>query len=74
MASRYFSKLRPIGKPGIAPSPGKDGAPGAEAAKMKVRERTADWPDPGPHWKGSFNSMMKSHVVKTTAKKGGLEA
>lgn len=74
MASRYFNPLRKIGTPGPTPAMGARGTPGAEASKMTIRERTANWPDPKPHWKGSFNSKTKAHVVKTTAKRGGLDA
>ena len=74
MASRYFSKTQPIGKPGTPPAMGQRGTAGAEASKMTIRERTANWPDPTPHWKGSFNAKTKAHVVKTTAKRAGLDA
>lgn len=74
MASRYFDEFRKIGKPGPTPAMGQRGTPGAEAAKTTVRERTSNWPDPQPHWTGSFNRKTKAHVVKTTAKRAGLDA
>lgn len=74
MASRYFSKTRPIGKPGTPPAMGHVGTPGAEAAGKKITERTAAWPDPKPHWNGSFNAKTRAAVVKTTARRAGIDA
>lgn len=72
MASRHHSNTnRPLDRiegPGL-----RNGVPGVEKAGTKLSEKTANWPDPGPHWDTSFNRATKVPVVKTRAKKGGLD-
>ena len=74
MASRYHSKFkeRKVGKGGARPAPGKTGDPGTETTGA-LSERTASWPVPGPQWGSSFNRATRVPVVKTRAKKGGID-
>ena len=76
MASRYFSEFpeKRISKAGTPPPMGKGGTLGAEAAGRKITERTAAWPSPGPTPGIGFNRKTRAHVVKTTAKRAGLDA
>lgn len=47
--------------------------PGKKHDAPKGKERTANWPTPGPIWKGSFNRATKVPVVKTRATKHGMD-
>ena len=38
-----------------------------------VTERTAAWPAPGPVWATSFNRKTRVPVVKTRARKHGID-
>lgn len=51
----------------------RKGVPGAEKAGTKLSEKTASWPDVGPHWGSSFNRATKMPVVKTRPAKKGLD-
>lgn len=70
MAARAYTEFsdmkRSYGKP---PAARKGVAP----EKGEVHERTADWKNAGPEWKGSFNSATQFPRVKTSAKKHGLD-
>lgn len=74
MASRFAPQSpRPIHKAPVARA-GRSGTPGAEATGRKISERTAAWPAPGPMRKGGgFNRKTKADVVKTRAKKAGVD-
>lgn len=47
--------------------------PGTKKGAPDVKEKTANWPTPGPTWAGSFNRETKVPVVKTRAKKHGID-
>lgn len=74
MASRFAPQSpRPLHKAPVARA-GTSGTPGAEAARRAIGERTAAWPTPGPmRTGGGFNRKTKADVVKTRAKKAGLD-
>lgn len=60
-----------ITRGGLAPAPG---TPASSSQKVgAVKERTAAWPTPGPTWKTSFNVKTRVPVVKTRAKKAGID-
>ena len=75
MAARHYSPFaeRKVTSPSKGAPPGKDGVPGDEAKGRAIGEKTAAWPDPTPHWKGSFNRATRVPVVKTRARKGGID-
>lgn len=68
MPNAYTAKIT---RKGGAPSPGTPGS--ASASAGPVKERTVAWPTPGPVWKTSFNVKTRVPVVKTRAKKAGID-
>lgn len=71
MASRFHSEFpeKKISGPGRGPVQ-KAGLSGK--GKMPG-EKTANWKSPGPTKGSNFNRKMKSPVVKTRAKKHGVD-
>ena len=60
-----------ITKRGGGPSPGTPRSTSQHVGPVK--ERTAAWPTPGPTWKTSFNVKTRVPVVKTRARKHGID-
>lgn len=70
MPNRYYSPFSQL-KTGRSGKPVE--RPGKKKDAPEVKERTANWPTPGPTWAGSFNRSTKVPVVKTRAKKHGID-
>jgi hypothetical protein len=77
MASRFYSRNPQRGFPRRArpDPPGKGGKPGAEAAGVVIRERTAAWPTAGAQGKTGFAAAAAAQrwpVAKVYATSAGL--
>lgn len=72
MPNRWWSTIaeRKTGRSGTGNSMER---PGKKKGAPDVAEKTANWPTPGPTWAGSFNRETKVPVVKTRAKKHGID-
>lgn len=67
MANRYAKNLEGSGS-------GATVAKSGTSQKVSMPgERTAAWPTPGPVWASSFNRKTRVPVVKTRARKHGLD-
>lgn len=67
MANRYAKNLEGAGR-------GATVAKAGTSPKVSMPgERTAAWPTPSPVWKTSFNRSTRVPVVKTRARKHGID-